>query len=420
MNGIPKIPRIQFDVDPVRINNFKAGLKAGATLSGRIVQAYGQNQYLVSMRGLHLIAQSDIPLKKGDKFKAKIQSKEPKLVLKILNSLEHSDRFAEEWGAKGDEKKLVSEMITAKLPMEKGVFERINGIVRQFSRNRNLQASIDELVRAAVRLEKLELPATLENVRSALAALKGDFDLAGLMAKLQGLMMDNRSSMPEELARFIRSLPMKFDPQMAVRNLPAIVLLLGLAHESELKALLMGRRIPRKVNLKWLLLALEKNVPEASELAKRGLSELESMQLRNIPESHSGAKDEYQLQIPVYYQGNWERVDLHFQSHGRGTQQLDKNNASIRVSLDTRFLGKVSALADIRGGFLTLNFYCEKKEVIDFVQNSLGNLQGGLEDLGYTVRGISAMGMSELEELDNAEQFSVDIVDGDSSLNLVV
>ena len=420
MKAIPKIPRIQFNTDPVRINNFKAGLKTGANISGRVVQAFSQNQYLVSMRGLHLIAQSDIPLKKGDKFKARIQAKEPKLVLKILNSAEHSDRFSEEWGAKGVEKKLVAEMISAKLPMEKELFERLNGIVRQFSRNRNLRANFGELARAAVKLEKLGLPASLENVRSALTALKGEFGLAGLMAKLQGLLADNQNDIPQELARFIKNLPVKFDPQIVARNLPAIVLLLGLAHESEIKKLLTGKGIPRKVNLKWLLLALEKSVPEASELARRGLSELESMQLRNLPESHSGARDEYQLQIPVCYQGNWEQVDLRFKAHGGKTQQLDKNNASIRLSLDTRFLGKVSALADIKGGFLTLNFYCEKEEVINFVHRNLENLEGGLENLGYTVRGISAMGMSEIEKLEDIEQPSVDAGAGDASLNFVV
>ena len=417
MNLISKIPKIQFLSDPERIDHFKQGIKAGATIYGRVLEVFTKDQYLVSLRGINLLAQSDIPMKKGDNFKTKILAKEPQLLLKILNTAEHAEGYAEKWGVKGADKQVLQEMLAAKIPMDKDTFTRINQIVKKFSGNKQLNATLGELVRAAAKLESMGLPANLDNMKNALSALKGEFNLAQLMEALNKLLTEHHEKLPNELIRFLRSMPLKFDPQSVASNLPNIVLLLGLLHESALKNLLTGKKGTPKLNLKWALMILDKLTGESSDTLKKALAGIESMQFVNLPDNISAPKEEYQLQIPLYYQGNWEQMNLHFHSKGGGKNGLDKDNCSIRISLDTRFLGQISALVDITNGFVTANIYCHNDEVIIFLQPQLNELEGGLDGIGYSIRSIS---LQKITDIDDSSETGPSLDRGDSTVNLMV
>lgn len=398
MNTITNIPKIQFITDPQRIESFKVGLKVGSTISGRVLQSMGSDQYLVSLRGINLLAQSDIPMKNGDRFKAKIQSTHPQLKLKISNTSHETRQLSEQWNAKGDENKIVHEMVTSRVDLTKENFERINSIVKKFHGHHKFKTNYDDIVKTAVKLQQLDLPPSEKNFRGVLLAVKEQFNMAGVMGNLPFFLEENADNVPPELLRFMQNLPMKFDPQMLSRNLPAAVTLLGLLHEAGLKDLLTGKSL-KKVNLKWLMLSLEKILPEFEKQTSANLANIEALQIRNLPEMRSDQGDTTYTQIPVFYHGGWERMDAFFRNHSGSQNKMDKDNSSIRVNLDTRFLGKVSALADIQNGALTVNMYCENEKISEFIQPHLGDLKEKLADIGYNVRGISVFKLMEHEEI---------------------
>ena len=92
-------------------------------------------------------------------------------------------------------------------------------------------------------------------------------------------------------------------------------------------------------------------------------------------------------------------MDVFFRNHSGSQHKLDKDNSSIRVNLDTRFLGKVSALADIQNGALTVNMYCENEEIPEFIRPHLDELKENLAGIGYNVRGISVLNLLEHKDI---------------------
>jgi len=227
--------------------------------------------------------------------------------------------------------------------------------------------------------------------------VKNGFDLTSILSNLKFFLADSPQKLPAEILQFLQNLPAMFDPQSLAKNLPAAMTLLGILHETGLKNLLSGK-IDRTVNLKWLLLALEtmKNAQSSSpesENAPSNLNDLEAVQLRNLPLSRFLENDTTYLQIPVWHQNNWERLDVFFRSHSPAQNLLDKNNVSIRINLDSQNLGKLSALADIQNGALTVSLYFENPAVSAFIQPQLEQLEKSLQTVGYDVRGLSAQSM---------------------------
>jgi hypothetical protein len=337
---------------------------------------------------MNLVAQSDLTLKAGDRFRAKIQETEPRLLLKIISGEDQSRNLAQDWGIKGEEVKLVQELISAKLPLDKTKFEALNEAIRKFQHKYPQKAEYQELARSAVRLEQANLPLTIENLQRALYALKGNISLPDIFSRLQNLLNDPQSKLPPQLLHRLQELFKHFQSGNIIQNLPAMVKLLGLDNEAELKKLLMGEKLNPEDNLKSLLLALKGN-PETETLAEEALQQLESLQMMNLPEFHLDSGDTFYLQFPLWFQGAWEKFEAHFRSGSGHKGALDKDNASIRLNFDTRFLGQVSALVEIVDKHLTLNFNLEEEEAVDFFRSNLPDLEKHLQELDYDLRGIS-------------------------------
>ena len=159
---------------------------------------------------------------------------------------------------------------------------------------------------------------------------------------------------------------------------------------------------------------LQANFPELDDIISVSLEELESLQFANLPENRSTSGDTYYLQLPVYYGDDWENLDLFFHSEGGGQQRLDKENASIRISLDSRYLGRLSALVEIRSGFLNIHLYCEREETVEFIQPHLAELENALTELNFNLRGISVSPMIAEEDIG---QYSFA---GDESFNMIL
>ena len=412
--NLSRIARIQLASEQGKMLRFKTGLKEGAVISGRVAYAFGSDQYLVSLRGVNLIAQSDIPMKKGDRFKAVIKGLQPRLILKIIHAEDEVQELADKWGVKGEGKDLLSEMASARLPLLKEAFDRINAAVRKFARDKNSPAGYAEISRAAVKLEQLNLPLTTENISRQMAALKSEFDLSSLMAALVKLLNANMDNLSAETGRMMKGVLAGFNHQNIIQNLPAVAALLGLIHESALKAILTGGGMERKDSLKALLLALRELFPAAEEVILPGIDELEAMQLRNLPENRSASGDTYYIQVPICCSGEWENLDLFFHSEGGGREKLDKDNAAIRINFDSRRLGKLSVLVEIQNGALSVNFYFEREEMAGFIQPRLGELEKALSACGYR---ISAISVSHHSEVDDSWGFSAV---GDESLNMII
>ena len=202
------------------VNRLQTGLKVGNTVIGRVTQSFGHNQFMVSLRGVNVMAQSDLPMVKGDRFKARIEALRPKLLLKIVSSENHAG-IAQQWGLNDDEVKLLEEMSASKLPLNKKNFDRINDVVKKFAKHPGLKADYGDIAKAVIKLERQGLEPNLENISRQLSAAKGDFNLANLIGKLSSMFGDINEKLPAELSQFMKNLPQNFTPEALLKNLPA-------------------------------------------------------------------------------------------------------------------------------------------------------------------------------------------------------
>jgi hypothetical protein len=403
--------------DIEQIERFKTGLKIGSMISARVTQELGQDQYLVSLRGMNLVAESDIPLKKGDRFKAKIEALKPKLLLKIVRSGGEAQDLVEKWKLSAEEAKLLSELSAAKIPLNKASFDRINALIKNIAREPGIKMDYVQLAKVAIKLEQMNLPPTLENFHRISAALNNDFKIADLMSKLAQILENSAPNLTSQIKNFLTNLSTHFEPQAMAKNLPILISVLGLLHEAELKGLLYGGQAPEKMNLKWLLLALLKDFPQVGKELLSSLRDLEAMQLRNLPECRALNGDTFYLQLPVYYQGNWEKMELYFRSEDGNRQHLNKDNVALMINFDTRYLGKLSVLSEIRQGVLNANFYIEDTQALSFVQEHLQELVDNLKNLGYSIGGFSALKMLEGAQL---EQFLPPAPSAEESFDIMI
>ena len=400
----------------------QSGLKVGATVAGRVTQNFGHNQFMVSLRGVNVMAQSDLPIVKGDRFKARIEAVKPKLLLKIISSA-HNEGIAEQWGLNEDEQKLLNEMSASKLPLNRKNFDRINDVVKKFAGHHKLKADYGEIARAAVKLERQGLELNLENISRQLKAVKGDFNLADLMVKINTMLGEAGENLPQELAQFIKDLPQNFTPEALQKNLPAIVILLGLVHESDLKNLLLKGKFVKHLNLKFPLFKMLTENPGSADHISKMMSDIEAMQLRNLPENRITNGDTYYIQVPVFLNDEWEKVDLFFHSENQSGSRVDKDNVSIRVNLDTKYLGKVSVLTEIKNGAVNIKFYLENEDITNFIQPHLEELNKTLDALDYDIQSISAMTMAAKENFDENMLFPASVIkhsEGTESVNMIV
>ena len=390
-------------------NHFKAGFKIGSQITGRVANVLSNNHYVVSLRGLQLVAQSDLPLKKGQLFRAKVRATEPKLELKIIRD-GVSESLLKDWAVGENDRHILEEMSAAKLSMEKEIFNRVRDVVRRFRRHPGFRASSEEIARAAVRLEQLGLPATEDNMAVQLAIVKGDTKITQLLQHLMSMFSRFENELPVEIRQFLQNLPEAFTPQNIARNLPAIVNLLGMMHESALKKLLGKMKLTKSVNLKWAMLFLKEAGIEAESINKLARN-LEALQIQNLPDSRPSAGDNFQLQIPVFFQGRWEEANINF-NFGGNKKHLDRDNASIRITLDSHNLGNMAATIDINGGAMIINLAFQSDEIADFVREHISELAQSLEALDYKIRSLTVTGAGEEEILSPGRTISHPIDDG--------
>lgn len=59
-------------------------LNIGQVICGKVLSVLGEGRFLLRLEGCNLIAQSDFPFKEGDQVRARVQTLNPRVTLKIL------------------------------------------------------------------------------------------------------------------------------------------------------------------------------------------------------------------------------------------------------------------------------------------------------------------------------------------------
>lgn len=88
-------------------------------------------------------------------------------------------------------------------------------------------------------------------------------------------------------------------------------------------------------------------------------------------------------QLPVNLSGYNTTAELYVMKRQQSKKRIDPHNTVMFVSLDTKNLGRVETLLDVKGNNVSINLRTEKKQINEFVKENIKYLYSGLADCGY-------------------------------------
>ncbi|NJD01321.1 MAG: flagellar hook-length control protein FliK [Ruminiclostridium sp.] len=120
------------------------------------------------------------------------------------------------------------------------------------------------------------------------------------------------------------------------------------------------------------------NLPEKTEIAARVNNIEEGIKLLN-----QISTDYNYVQIPLNISSLNTTADLYIMKRNRSKKGIDPQNVIMLISLDTRNLGRIETLMEVRGKNVGINLRAEEQKVIGFLRDNYRHLFSSLMDKGY-------------------------------------
>ena len=115
---------------------------------------------------------------------------------------------------------------------------------------------------------------------------------------------------------------------------------------------------------------------------------LEANQMLNsAPATRSDSLDYYVFHLPIKTEDGWESGELRLYKRD-GEQELDPENANIRLRLDMRHLGPVDVGMNFQGDSVSCHFHCEQLEAVRRLEDTAPELAQAIDGLGRRVGAI--------------------------------
>jgi len=135
---------------------------------------------------------------------------------------------------------------------------------------------------------------------------------------------------------------------------------------------------------------------KGSEIVSKASEELQNSSIKqsfeNIKNDLTFMKeiDNYKeyIQIPVNINGRESDCQLHIFKNSKGNKNFSKR-ASVLLSLDYFFVGKIDAFIEKTDRNLDFQFKCEKKDTINLIKKNINQLSDLLGNYGFRISSVS-------------------------------
>ncbi len=94
------------------------------------------------------------------------------------------------------------------------------------------------------------------------------------------------------------------------------------------------------------------------------------------------------VQIPISVDGRESECELHIFKNSKGNKNFSKR-ASVLLSLDYFFVGKIDTFIEKIDKNLAFQFKCEKKDTINLIKKNINELSELLDDYGFKITNVS-------------------------------
>lgn len=93
-------------------------------------------------------------------------------------------------------------------------------------------------------------------------------------------------------------------------------------------------------------------------------------------------------QIPVRIDNYRSTAELYVMKRNQTKKKIDPNNSVVFLSLDTKNMGRVETIIDVKGSNISISLRNESKAASDFTRANIKNLYSGISDCGYKLTDI--------------------------------
>ena len=333
-------------------------LSVGQIVEAIVVEKAGPSRFVITTKDHSFLADSDLPLGRGEKLLVRVEQLNPQIILRAVNRQEASSLIVGEY----------TSAYRSNPDALRDMFTKGRDLLNQKSLMDLLPEKAKECIRNILRMMDASVFSP--------ASLKNPLFVKDFVSNLGLLLEYNMRKMVQEKGE-------NGNPR-AGETLKGLLMKLS----EELKPQLAGDTIVGKEDAQ--------KVAQLAKFTEAFIKTIESQQMINV--SYKANDASYVLQIPILFPDGLRTGDLFIEAE----KEAEGGNAGKRyhvvmfLSMDA--LGEMMVDASLSGNKLGCVFKFEDPEAKEFFSTFLGDLENAVSLLGYKYNFLNCVSLETLKE----------------------
>ena len=397
------------------LEDFRATLKVGDLVSGRVLRQVAENRFLVTFDGLNLVVETNIELSPQDNVQGRILSLDDQVTVRLTShgagATNRSQSIAELLGnlnfpVDAQAKAFAKALVAYNMPLNAESLESL----LNYASAVNIESSLPPNLITAAWL--LKLPPQSHLISALQLIFEQRRDLVGGLQHLKNsldLLLENlpKGIDPLLINQILEFLTLDPDDANFADQISEFASRLGLGYEAKLLALLDSRESIQGFlkstgrNLKVLLLQLNlqvkdflsanglrntvhRNLSQTAEAIERVFASIDSHELAMNRDVLNGGQ--FYLQIPLYYGDKYLTAEVLGRSDS--SDKIDLENLQLQMVIETENLGTLKVNLQVLHRDMICAILTENLSYNSFIEREKGNLLSRMKALNYNLEDV--------------------------------
>ena len=397
------------------LEDFRATLKVGDLVSGRVLRQVAENRFLVTFDGLNLVVETNIELSPQDNVQGRILSLDDQVTVRLTShgagATNRSQSIAELLGnlnfpVDAQAKAFAKALVAYNMPLNAESLESL----LNYASAVDIESSLPPNLITAAWL--LKLPPQSHLISALQLIFEQRRDLVGGLQHLKNsldLLLENlpKGIDPLLINQILEFLTLDPDDANFADQISEFASRLGLGYEAKLLALLDSRESIQGFlkstgrNLKVLLLqlnlqvkdflsanglrnAVHRNLSQTVEAIERVFASIDSHELAMNRDVLNGGQ--FYLQIPLYYGDEYLTAEVLGRSDS--SDKIDLENLQLQMVIETENLGTLKVNLQVLHRDMICAILTENLSYNSFIEREKGNLLSRMKALNYNLEDV--------------------------------
>ena len=397
------------------LEDFRATLKVGDLVSGRVLRQVAENRFLVTFDGLNLVVETNIELSPQDNVQGRILSLDDQVTVRLTShgagATNRSQSIAELLGnlnfpVDAQAEAFAKALVAYNMPLNAESLESL----LNYASAVDIESSLSPNLITAAWL--LKLPPQSHLISALQLIFEQRRDLVGGLQHLKNsldLLLENlpKGIDPLLINQILEFLTLDPDDANFADQISEFASRLGLGYEAKLLALLDSRESIQGFlkstgrNLKVLLLqlnlqvkdflsanglhnAVHRNLSQTVEAIERVFASIDSHELAMNRDVLNGGQ--FYLQIPLHYGDEYLTAEVLGRSDS--SDKIDLENLQLQMVIETENLGTLKVNLQVLHRDMICAILTENLSYNSFIEREKGNLLSRMKALNYNLEDV--------------------------------